>query len=178
MIAKSLIQNYPSSFHSLAMRRAKSWIEAMNSHAVADAMVCSKSLARRRLRLSHCQRSFDDPASWQDDKSLCGIGPFDDLDGPFADLPEGGPELVARITAIGEDMAQPRETADDFSQHQWRTVAVLDTGGVDHGVDQIALGVGQDVALTALDLLARIIAARTAGFSIFDTLAVDQPGNG
>jgi putative transposase len=30
----------------------KNWIDAMNSQAVAEAMVCSKSLARRRLRLS------------------------------------------------------------------------------------------------------------------------------
>ena len=50
---ESLIQNYPLRIHSLAMRRAKSWIEAMNSHAVADAMVCSKSLASRRFRFSH-----------------------------------------------------------------------------------------------------------------------------
>jgi len=37
------------------MRRVKSWIDAMNSQAVAEAMVCSKSLARRRLRLSHAR---------------------------------------------------------------------------------------------------------------------------
>ena len=37
------------------MRRTKSWIEAMNSHAVAEAMVCLKSLARRRLRPSHAK---------------------------------------------------------------------------------------------------------------------------
>ncbi len=49
---------------------------------------------------------------------------------------------------------------------------------MDRGLDQIALGVGQDVALTALDLLARIIAARTAGFGGFDALAVDDPGTG
>src|SRR3546814_20755193 len=49
---KSLIHNYPMKFHNLAMRRANSWMEAINSHAVADAMVCSKSLASRRLRFS------------------------------------------------------------------------------------------------------------------------------
>jgi len=52
---KSLIQNHRDRFHALAMRRAKSWIEAMNSHAIADAMVCSKSLARRRLLPSHAK---------------------------------------------------------------------------------------------------------------------------
>ena len=52
VISQSLIQNYPAYFHSLAMRRVKSWMEATKSQAVADAMVCSKSLARRRLRFS------------------------------------------------------------------------------------------------------------------------------
>ena len=37
------------------MRLVKSWTEAMKSHAVAEAMVCSKSLARRRLRLIHAK---------------------------------------------------------------------------------------------------------------------------
>jgi len=36
-------------FHDLAMRCVKSWIEAMKIHAVADAIVCSKSLVRCRL---------------------------------------------------------------------------------------------------------------------------------
>jgi hypothetical protein len=47
-------------------------------------------------------------------------------------------------------MAQPREAADDLSEHQWRTIAVLDISGVDHRVDQIAVGIGQDVALAPL----------------------------
>src|SRR3546814_12773431 len=52
ILHKSLIHNYPMKFHNLAMRRANSWMEAINRHAVADAMVCSKSLARRRSRFS------------------------------------------------------------------------------------------------------------------------------
>lgn len=50
-----LIRNYRARFHDLAMRPAKSWMEAMKSHAVADAMICSKSLARRRFRLSQAR---------------------------------------------------------------------------------------------------------------------------
>ena len=37
------------------MRRVKHWTEAMMSHAVAEAMVRSKSFARRRFRLSHAR---------------------------------------------------------------------------------------------------------------------------
>jgi hypothetical protein len=49
-------------------------------------------------------------------------------------------------------MAQPREAPDDFRPTQRRAVTVLNVGGVDHGVDQIAFGVGEDMALAALDL--------------------------
>lgn len=52
-LPQSLIRNYRVYFHSLAMRRVKIWIEAMKIHAVAEAMVFSKSLVRRRFRLSH-----------------------------------------------------------------------------------------------------------------------------
>jgi hypothetical protein len=104
-----------------------------------------------------CQRPLDDPTAREDHETLGRIGTLDDLDGPFADPAQRLPELVARIAAIGEDMAQPREALDDLGQHQRRTVAVLDVGGVDHGVDQITLGVGQDEALAALGLLARIV---------------------
>ena len=61
-------------------------------------------------------------------------------------------------------MPKPGEAPDDLAQHQRCSVSVLDVGGVDHGVDQIARGVGEDVALAAPDLLARVIATRFAGF--------------
>src|SRR3546814_19141628 len=47
-----------------------------------------------------------------------------------------------------------------------------------HGMDQIAVGVGQDVALASLDLLSRVIAARPAAFRRLHTLAVDHSGAG
>src|SRR3546814_8668510 len=45
-------------------------------------------------------------------------------------------------------------------------------------MDQIAVGVGQDVALVSLDLLSRVIAARPAAFRRLHTLAVDHSGAG
>lgn len=103
------------------------------------------------------QGSLDDPAARENHEALCGIGPLDDFEGPFADPAQRLPELFSGIAAIGKDVTQPREAFDDFGQHHWRAVAVLDGGGVDHSVDQIAVGVGQDVALAAFDLLARVV---------------------
>lgn len=79
---------------------------------------------------------------------------------------------------VGEDMAQPREAPDDFRPTQRRAVTVLNVGGVDHGVDQIAFGVGEDMALAALDLLARVIAPRAAAFRAFHALAVGPLASG
>lgn len=128
-------------------------------------------LGEAAISVEPCQRPLNDPTAWEDHEPLCGIGALDDLDGPLADPAQRLPELVSGVTAIGEDMAQPREATDDLREHQRRTVAVLDIGGVDHGVDQVALGVGQDMALAALDLLTRIITPGPAGFRGSDALA-------
>ena len=135
-------------------------------------------LGQSAVSIQPCQRPLYDPTAWKDHETPVGIGPFDDLEGPFADPAQRLPEFVASIAAIGKHMAQPREAVDDLGQHQRCAVAVLDVGGVDHGVDQVALSVGDDVALAALDLLARIIATRTPGFGGFNALAVDDPGTG
>ena len=119
------------------------------------------------ISVEPCQRALDDPAAGQHFEALGGIGPLDDFDGPLADTVQGVLELVSGIAAISEHMSQPREAPDDFREHQRRSVAVLDIGGVDHGMDEISLGVGEDVALTPLDLLARVIAPRPPGSVVF-----------
>ncbi len=46
---------------------------------------------------------------------------------------------------------------------------------MDHGMNEIAIGVGHDVPLAALDLLARIVAPWSAALGGFDALAVASP---
>ena len=123
-----------------------------------------------------CQRPLDDPAPGQHLEAFRRIGPLDDRDGPFTKAAQGVLELVSGVASIGEDMAQPREAPDDFSQHQRRAVAVLNVGSVDHGMNEITLGVGKDMALASLHLLARVIATRPAAFRGFHALAVDHAG--
>ncbi len=79
------------------------------------------------------------------------------------------------MTAIGEDVAQPGKGGADRAQQRHRAVAVLDVRRVHGGRDQQPIGIGQDVALAALDLLAGIVAARPAGLGGLDRLAVDHP---
>jgi hypothetical protein len=42
---------------------------------------------------------------------------------------------------------------NDLSQHQRRSIPVLNVDVLDHGVDEMALGVGDDVALAPLIFL-------------------------
>ena len=118
---------------------------------------------------------FNDPASGQDFEALGVVRPLDDLDRPFPDLSQRLAKLVTGIPTICEDVPQPSVTADYLSQHQRRAIAVLHVSGVDHGMNEVALGVGHDVSLAALDLLACVIAARPAAFRRLDALAVDDP---
>ena len=53
---------------------------------------------------------------------------------------------------------QKGEEGEQRAHQQHAAVAVLDVGGVDDRQDQQALGIDQDVALLALDLLARAVA--------------------
>lgn len=45
-------------------------------------------------------------------------------------------------------------------------------------MDQITIGIGDEMVLAALDLLTRIIAPHTAAFRGLDALAVDHTGAG
>ena len=66
----------------------------------------------------------------------------------------------------------------DFCEHKRRAVSILNVGGVDHRVNQIALSVGEDVAFAALDLLPRVIAAWATAVRGFHALAIDHTGAG
>ena len=55
-------------------------------------------------------------------------------------------------------MAQPGETETDRFEHIDRAITILNVGGVDEDEDQKSAGVGDDVPLATLDLLARVVA--------------------
>jgi hypothetical protein len=93
--------------------------------------------------------------------------------------PAGIPPLVA---GIGEQRLQEGIHPKQRRQHQDAAVAILDVSGVNNGMQEQAQRVYQNVALLALDLLARIIAMRIdAGppfYALFHALAIDDSGGG
>jgi len=62
--------------------------------------------------------AFDNPAAWEDDKALCDIGTLDDFDGPLADPAQSIARLVARLAAVGRNIAQPQQATDHFGEQQ------------------------------------------------------------
>ena len=127
-----------------------------------------KVFGKPSVALEPSESALDNPAPRQDDKAADGIGTFDDLDGPLADFVESGVELGAAVGAVGKDMPQPRMEISGLGQDQWCAIAILDVGFMDNSGDQQAVGVGEQVALTALDLLAGVITARTGGLGGLD----------
>lgn len=68
-------------------------------------------------------------------------------------MPECSPALVSGMAAIGKGITQPSKAAIDFAQHRWSAVAVLNVGGVDHRIYQIAVEIGEDVAMRPMFFL-------------------------
>lgn len=79
-------------------------------------------------------------------------------------------ELRPRVAAVGVELAQERLQAE-YSRHQQHTaIAVLHVGCVHDGVQQQALRVYQDMALLALNFLARVKARRVNAGPPFSAL--------
>ena len=71
------------------------------------------------------------------------------------------------IAAVGEELLQERIHPEQRREQQDAAVAILDIGGMHDGVQQQAQRIYENVALLALDLLARIIAMRVDAGPLF-----------
>ncbi len=69
-------------------------------------------------------------------------------------------KLRSLIATIGEEFAQERITTEQSRENQSPAGAILNIGGMNHGMKQEAYSIDEDMTLLAFDLLARIIAAR------------------
>ena len=103
--------------------------------------------------------SLHDPASRQEFEPAGGVGALDDLYGPFADFGEASIEFGTGIAAVGEHVPQPGIQGFDGFEHVGRPIPILNTGMMNDGADEVANCIGDDVALAALDLLARVVTA-------------------
>src|SRR5450830_859493 len=127
--------------------------------------------------------ALDDPSARQNDEAFGPIGTPDDFGFELrSDLGQRRMEDRPRIGAVGKEPFQKRKQAEKRGQQQDAAVAILNIGRMNNRVQQQTLCIYQDVPLLALDELARVesgrIDARSAFFSAFHTLAVDDGGGG
>src|ERR1017187_1579801 len=125
--------------------------------------VCGSGSAMRKF--------FRQPIGAVELKAFCGVRSLDDLDRPSTAAPQRAAQFGAGVTAIGEDVTQPRIQKADRGEHKRAAVAVLDVSRVHNKPDHVALRVGDDMTLAPFDLLARVEPTRTAAFRGFHRLA-------
>ena len=123
---------------------------AIRTHASALSMDFSQSFVSLR---QPCEGALHTPSSRQNLEAFSGIGSFHDSDGPTLDADQRLAQLRGLATDPGKDTGHP--------------VAVLNVGLMHHDRDRQATRIGDDMALAALDLLACVIAARTAASVVF-----------
>ena len=100
-----------------------------------------------------------DPALGQRHEARA-VAALGDLQPPAAGLGDRRGGRLALVGPVGEDHLDEREQPARGAQERQGAVPVLDAGGRDGGAQQQAQRVDEDVALLALDLLARVIALR------------------
>ena len=76
------------------------------------------------------------------------------------DTPQPLLELRSLVAAVGVELQQEREQAEQRAHQQHAAIAILDVGGMHDRAQQQALRIYQKVALLPLDLLAGVIATR------------------
>src|SRR6516225_3888658 len=115
--------------------------------------------------------AFDDPALGQNDEAFCAAQSLDDLE---VDARQNAfhraLEFRPLIAAVGVELKQEWEGAEQGRHQQRPAVAILDIGGMHDRMHQQALRINEDVSLLALDLLARIVARRIGAGPPFSAL--------
>ena len=156
-------------------------MEARRKKASALRLRHSQSLASLSAAAKPGEGAFDDPALGQDDEAAGVTQSLDDLE---VDARQNtfhrALEFRPLVASVGVELDQEREGAEQARHQQRAAVAVLNVGGMHDRVHQEALRIDKDVALLALDLLARIVAGRIDAqapfFRALDALAVNDGG--
>lgn len=102
---------------------------------------------------------LDHPPAAQHLEALCSRIAFNDLDDDVSLLP-GPADEPTGIAAIGKGSLNERVSSAGRLEHRLAAIAILNAGRVDPDGEEPTVGVGQDMALAALDLLARVVALR------------------
>src|SRR3984957_13181138 len=149
---------------------------AMRSHATSVGAAPSESLESRRHRPNQANVRSTTQRRGRSWKPFTPWGALDNLDGPWTTLGKCIKELFAAVDSVGKDVAQPREFHSNFLQQWHGAMAILDVRRMNVHSEKQAIGIGHNVPFTAVDALARVVAAGSASLRGRRTLAVDHRG--
>ncbi len=163
-------------FQSLRVRPESSWgitISGESSEHEPDARQSDEGdggpveifvvLSQASATIDPGDGALDDPASWDDLETLGLGGALDHLDPPGS-IVHGSTQLRAAVSAVGKDRLQEGKQPTGVAvQDQKGAVAVLQVGRMHGDGEDQAECIDKQVALLALDLLARVIARRVDG---------------
>src|ERR1700694_1887343 len=105
--------------------------------------------------------ALDDPAFGQDHKSADLIGTFDDFNVEMRkNFCKRFRKFRSLIPAVGKQRLQKGKHAEQCRHHENASIAILNVGRMNDGMEQKAYCVDKNVPLLALDLLACIVPVR------------------
>ena len=105
------------------------------------------------------ERPFNNPTLREHHKAVP-VAAAHDLERPCASPSHGGFHLPALVARIPDDALDEGKGPSGLPQQGLCSIAILHAGGVNDDRQEQPKRVGQDVALAAGDLLARVIAGR------------------
>lgn len=123
-------------------------------------------LAQSTVPAEPRKRPFHDPTFGQDDEAGDIAQTLDNLQRPAAKRLRPSDEL-SRVAAVGPDDLELGEQAANLPQHKLGAVAVLDVGGVDNDSQNQTKHIDDDVPLSALDFLTRVVPALPPFSTVF-----------
>jgi hypothetical protein len=129
-------------------------------HRLAGVREVLVVLAEPTLSPEPAERTFDHPATRQNLEPFEVFGALHDLqtDGvSLAERPDPVDELP-RVSAVGPDEAKPLPSLAEATEEELGSIAILDISGMNNDGDQQPERIDEEVPLSAVDLLARIVA--------------------
>ena len=130
-------------------------------------MVCSKSL-EASITVEPGEGALNDPTAWVNGEAGL-VGEFsNDLDR------SGVGDARAVVGAVGMGEFDKRITSSRPLEQRHGAIAVLDVGGMHEEFERATTGIDHGIALTAHDLLARVIPAWASSLGGLHALAVDH----
>ncbi len=107
---------------------------------------------------------------------LVGVAPLDNLQAHATarQEPLAPTDKLSRVTAVGEDAAQPAKPFQKNCQNQLRALAILDGCRMDDDVQDQTQRINQEMSLASHNLLSRIIAAHSSVVRCLNALRIDD----